>query len=301
MNDAIVTRGLVKRYRGGRALDGFSLVVPTGSTMGLVGRNGAGKTTWMMTVAGFVLPDAGEISLLGLGPFDADRHSGRLSILPQDSELPLEAKPGELLVRYGRLQGLTAASAAKEADALLSAFNLSDHANKPVRALSHGMRKRVMVAQAFLGNPEVVLLDEPLSGLDPEEASRMRAFIRARQRHETIVVSSHNLDDIEKLCTHVAFIGAGRLERVDTLAALTAGEGRLVVTLRRRPDDLAAIETQVSGVRVTWSEDTCELTAEFDPATRPDEMNARLLPALFQFGVVAVSSGMTLEQAYLGR
>ena len=114
-------------------------------------------------------------------------------------------------------------------------------------------------------------------------------------------MSSHNLNDIEKLCTHVAFIGAGRLERVDTLAALTAGEGRIVVTLRRRPDDLAAIETQVSGVRVTWREDACELTVEFDSATRPEEMNARLLPALFQFGVVAVSSGMTLEQAYLGR
>ena len=301
MNDAIVTRGLVKRYRGGRALDGFSLVVPSGSTMGLVGRNGAGKTTWMMAVAGFVLPDAGEIGILGLGPFDADRHAGRFAILPQDSELPLEARPGELLARYGRLQGLASAAAEREADSLLAAFNLSAHANKPVRALSHGMRKRVMVAQAFIGSPDVVLLDEPLSGLDPEEASRMRTFIRARRRKETIVVSSHNLDDIEKLCTHVAFIGSGRLERVDTLAALTSGAGRLVVTLRRRPDDLAALEAQVAGVRVSWREDTRELTAEFDPATAPEEMNARLLPTLFPCGVVSVSSGMTLEQAYLAR
>ncbi|MBR3221997.1 MAG: ABC transporter ATP-binding protein [Kiritimatiellae bacterium] len=301
MNDAIVTRSLVKLYRGGRALDSFSLSVPTGSTMGLVGRNGAGKTTWMMAVAGFVLPDSGEISILGLGPFDADKHAGRFAILPQDSELPLEARPGELLARYGRLQGLTSAVADREADSLLAAFNLSAHANKPMRALSHGMRKKVMVAQAFIGSPDVVLLDEPLSGLDPEEANRMRAFIRARRRKETIVISSHNLDDIEKLCTHVAFIGSGRLERVDTLAALTSGAGRLVVTLRRRPDDLAALETLVAGVRVSWREDTCELTVEFDPATAPEEVNARLLPMLFSCGVVSVSSGMTLEQAYLAR
>ena len=301
MSDAIVTRGLVKRYRGGRALDGFSLVVPSGSTMGLVGRNGAGKTTWMMAVAGFVLPDSGEIRLLGAGPFDADIHSGRFSILPQDSELPLEARPAELLVRYGRLQGLAPAAAEKEARSLLSDFNLASHANKPVRALSHGMRKRIMVAQAFIGSPDVVLLDEPLSGLDPEEASRMRAFIRARRFRETIVVSSHNLDDIEKLCTHVAFIDAGKLERVDTLAALTSAAGRIVVRLRRRPDDLAALEALVSGASVTWKGDTGELAVEFGSDAAPEDVNARILPALFPCGVVSVSSGMTLEQAYLAR
>ena len=299
MNEAIVTRGLVKRYRGTRALDGFSLSVPLGSTMGLVGCNGAGKTTWMMTVAGFVIPSSGEISILGRGPFDAAELSGRLSILPQDSELPLEVRPRELLRRYGLLQGLSPRQAANDADALLDAFNLSGKADSPVRSLSHGMRKRVMVAQAFVGAPDIVLLDEPLSGLDPVEAERMRAFIRARKEKETIVISSHNLDDIEKLCTHVAFIGAGRLERVDTLAAITSGAGRVVVALKRMPTDLAALEGLAQGLHVSWRGDTNELTAQFDPSVPPEEANARLLPALFPFGVVSVSSGRTLEQAYL--
>ena len=83
MNEAVITRGLVKRYGRHRALDGFTLAVPAGSITGLVGRNGAGKTTWMMTVAGFVLPDAGEVNILGSGPFDARRHGGRFTILPQ--------------------------------------------------------------------------------------------------------------------------------------------------------------------------------------------------------------------------
>ena len=92
MSFAVSTEGLVKRYGASRALDGFSLSVPRGSVTGLVGSNGAGKTTWMMTVAGFVVPDSGSVDVLGGGPFDASVHSGRVSILPQDSELPPESR-----------------------------------------------------------------------------------------------------------------------------------------------------------------------------------------------------------------
>ena len=88
IGSAIVTRDIVKRRGKRRALDGLTLSVPRGSILGLVGENGAGKTTWMMTVAGFLRPDSGEIDILGMGPFDAERHAGRISILPQDSELP---------------------------------------------------------------------------------------------------------------------------------------------------------------------------------------------------------------------
>ena len=111
MNEAIITRNLEKRYGRRHALDGFTLAVPALSVTGLVGRNGAGKTTWMMTVAGFVVPTSGEISILGRGPFDAAIHSGRLSILPQDSELPLDGRPSERLIRYARLQGLSRSAA----------------------------------------------------------------------------------------------------------------------------------------------------------------------------------------------
>ena len=96
---AVVTRNLVKRRGRHRALDVFSLSVPRGAVMGMVGANGAGKTTWMMTVAGFLRPDAGEIDLLGNGPFDATRHSGRVAILPQDSELPLDPPRYRCLTR----------------------------------------------------------------------------------------------------------------------------------------------------------------------------------------------------------
>ena len=178
---AIVTRDLVKKYGRRRALDGFTLSVPHGSILGLVGPNGAGKTTWMMVVAGFIRANAGEIDVLGKGTFDARIHAGRLAILPQDSELPLESRPRDLLFRFGRLQGLGAAAARKSASDVLEAVNLSDRADATIRSLSHGMRKRVMLAQCFVGNPEVVLLDEPLNGLDPAECAH-EAFHRRLSR-----------------------------------------------------------------------------------------------------------------------
>ena len=242
---AISTKGLVKRYGRTTALDGFTLDVPAGAVLGLVGPNGAGKTTWMMSVAGLLRIDAGEISVLGGGPFDASVHSGRLALLPQDSELPLEMTPESLFVAFARLQGLSAAAAREAAEATLAAVNLTAQARKSVRSLSHGMRKRVMVGQCFLGNPEVVLLDEPMNGLDPEEAERLRNLILASRQpttqsnnrsafpieqsnnpnNRTILISSHNLLDLERLCTHVAFVEAGRVTRVGTIAELTA-DGR---------------------------------------------------------------------------
>jgi len=219
---AVVTRNLVKRYGRRRALDGFSLAVPVGCVLGLVGANGAGKTTWMMSVAGLVRPDEGEISVLERGPFDAHVHSGRVALLPQDSDLPLETTPEGFLFGLGRLQGLSASESRTEASRVLAAVNLEDRAKASVRALSHGMRKRLMAAQCFLGNPELVLLDEPMNGLDPEETVRLRHLLLDCAGERTVVVSSHDLSGLERICTHVAFVEAGRVVRFAPLAELTA-------------------------------------------------------------------------------
>ena len=298
---AIATRNLVKRYGRRRALNGFTLAVPYGAILGLVGPNGAGKTTWMMIAAGLIRATSGEVDILGKGPFDARIHGGRLSILPQDSELPLEAHPGDLLYRFGRLQGLGPDAARKSVDYVLRAVNLSDRANATVRSLSHGMRKRLMLAQCFVGNPEVVLLDEPLNGLDPAECARMRRFITACRGRRTVVVSSHNLHDIEVVCTHAVFVNAGRVTAVSTLGSLTQASGRLVYSLADRPADLAALEAAVPGASLEWSEADRALTCVFRQETGDiASVNRRLLPALLaQTDVLAVTRGQSLEEAYL--
>ena len=300
---AISTKDLVKKYGRRRALDGFTLSVPHGSILGLVGPNGAGKTTWMMVVAGFIRANSGEIDVLGKGAFDARIHSGRISILPQDSELPLESRPRDLLYRFGRLQGLSAALARKSTADVLAAVNLTDRADATIRSLSHGMRKRVMLAQCFVGNPEVVLLDEPLNGLDPAECARMRRFIAACRGRRTIVVSSHNLHDIEVICTHAAFVDAGRVTSFSTLGSITQASGRIVYTLASRPGDRAALEAAVPGASLEWSESDHALTCVFRPEVGDAaSVNRRLLPALLaQTDILAVTRGQSLEEAYLGR
>lgn len=220
---AVVTKDLVKRYGKRRALDGFTLDVPSGCVMGLVGPNGAGKTTWMMTVAGLLRAERGSIGLFGTShPFDAALHSGRLAILPQDSELPLESTPEGFLYALARLQGLSPRAARDSVAAVLAGVNLADRAKASIRSLSHGMRKRLMAAQCFLGKPELVLLDEPMNGLDPEETVRFRKLILSRPEDCSVVISSHNLADLEKLCTHIAFVRDGKVEKVAPLKELTA-------------------------------------------------------------------------------
>lgn len=300
---AIVTRNLVKRRGRLRALEGLSLSVPRGSVMGMVGANGAGKTTWMMTVAGFLRPDAGEIDLLGAGPFDAAQHGGRVAILPQDSELPGEDTPEGVLYRFGRLQGLTVAAARRSVRETLAAVNLAERARSRMRTLSHGMRKRVMVAQCFVGWPEVVLLDEPLNGLDPVETDRLRRFILGRRGQQTIIISSHNLEDIERLCTHVAFIEKGRVTRMDSVASITHATDRVAFTLTHEPGDIAALSAAVPGASFEWRAAERLLICTFDGETGDvASVNRRLLPALLaQTDVLAVASGLSLEEAFLSR
>ena len=299
---ALATRDLVKRYGRRRALDGFTLAVPRGAMMGLVGANGAGKTTWMMAVAGFLRLTSGTIDLLGRGPFDATTHSGRFSILPQDSDLPLEARPGDMLYRYARMQGLSSAAARRSAGEVLAAVNLADRARSSVRSLSHGMRMRVRLAQCFLGSPEVVLLDEPLNGLDPVEADRIRRFLRARRGRQTIVISSHNLHDVETLCTHVAFVEKGRVARMSTLEAITRATSSVTYTLSSEPADKSALEAAVPGATFAWKDSARTLVCTFnESAGGVAAVNRKLLPVLLdQADVISVSSGLSLEQAYLG-
>lgn len=299
MNEAIITSRLYKKYGRVNALDGFTLSVPRGSITGLVGRNGAGKTTWMMTVAGFVRPDSGSVNIFGLGAFNALRHGGKVGIIPQDSELPSEAKVRELLVNYGILQGLKRYEAAISADKLINSFNLRDKANSKIRSLSHGMRKRVMIAQAFLGKVELVLLDEPLSGLDPVEADNMRRYIASMRGKVTIVISSHQLDDIERLCTHVAFIGKGKVERMDTLCSITNSSGYIRYRLARVPEDISALESKTEGIRFIRDKDS--LIAQFDENHKLEDVNKAVLPLLLDFGVLEALSGLSLEAAYLKR
>ena len=299
---ALEIRDLVKCYGARRALDGLTLTLPRHTVVGIVGSNGAGKTTLMMTIAGFLNPTSGSVNLLGQGSFDAETHKGRFAILPQDSDLPLASRPLELLTHYGRLQGLRRADAARSAKEMLEAVHLGDRLGSPIRALSHGMRKRVMMAQCFIGSPELVLLDEPLSGLDPIEVAHMRGFILQRKARQTIVISSHNLHDIEQVCDHVAFVERGRTVRFARIGELTGKASILAYLLAGEPSDIPALmEVLPDGATLDYNPAKLTLTCRY-PAGKvtPQDVNQALLPALqAQCGLISVTQGNTLEDEYL--
>ena len=299
MTAALTLNGVVKCYGRRRALDGLDLTVPRGSVFGLVGSNGAGKTTAMAVTAGLLRPAGGTVDVLGLGPFRADTHAGRIALLPQDSRFPPHARVADLLDYYARLQGVPEPQRTADIAALLAWVHLDERRQSPVRTLSHGMNRRLSIAQAFLGTPELVLLDEPLNGLDPREAARVRELIRDRRGRQTIVISSHNLSDIEILCDAVAFVERGRLVRQDTLDRIIQRSHRVTYVLARPPilDSLARELPDIAWQAVPGRH---ELIAAFAAPWTAETLNARVVPLLLQTsGLLEIRRGSDLESEYL--
>ncbi len=247
MIPALVFAGVRKRFGAGVALDGLDLEVPRGSLCGFVGPNGAGKTTTFSLVCGFLRADSGRIDVLGRGPFDVRTHKGRLGVLPQDAELGDAHTPRELLAHHGRLQGLGWAEAAKEAARVIDLVQLTERADARIGALSHGMRRRVAVASALVGSPELVLLDEPTAGLDPVQARSLREALVRRPAGQTMVVSSHDLHELERICDHVVMIDRGRLLRQGALAEVAGAEENVTWNVGPGVVPLDALRAAVPG------------------------------------------------------
>lgn len=286
MTPAIRVEGLQKRFGRAVALDGLSFTVPAGSLCALVGPNGAGKTTTLSILAGFLPADAGRVDLLGRGPFAPLAHRGRVGILPQDAELPTASTPRQLLAVWARLQGLDGARADRAVDEVLEVVLLRDRADARIATLSHGMRRRVTVASALVGDPELVLLDEPTSGLDPAQARHLRDALAAWRGRRTLVISSHNLAELEALCDHVVLVDRGRCTRDASLAALTRADRLVTIRLAAPvPEGLAAEET------VTLGEDGRAI----------EELVTARLAALIARGarIAEVRRGESLERRYL--
>ena len=298
---ALEFRGVSKRYGRRPALRELDLGIRTGTVTGLVGSNGAGKTTSLSIAGGIIRPTRGTVSLFGEGPFDPHRHAGRVSLLPQDALLPHVARVFDLLFFYARLQGMTAAEAGTEVRDVLSWVHLLDRAQSSIRTLSHGMRRRVTIAQAFLGSPELIILDEPLSGLDPREVVNIRRLLRERAGRQTILVSSHNLHEIELMCDHVAFIENGATLRQDSIAAVTQRRQVLSFVIEGGAVPEAALRDLLPGADVSVGDQGRRVLCRFGEQRSVAEVNRTVLECLFGagIGVLEVQRGAGLEKAYL--
>lgn len=302
MSLALSLSGAHKRYGRTVALDGLDLDVPRGVICGLVGPNGSGKTTTFGVVAGLVQMDAGGVDVLECGPFDPRRHSGRLTLLPQDCQLSQDLPVERILAYYARLQGLGAGEARREAARRLDEVALRDASRSRIKELSHGMRRRVAIAQALLGDPELVLLDEPTSGLDPELVLRMREVFSQQRGKRTLVISSHNLLELETICDHVVFIERGQCARSGSMAEVTQ-RGLLMRYQLERELDPALLGDVVQDLALRWDGDASCLIAEAPKGWTAAQINASLVPRLLELevGLLEVRQGQSLEAAYMAQ
>ena len=220
---AVLARGLRKSYGGRVAVNGIDFEVPPGVCFGFLGPNGAGKTTTMKMIYGLVAVEGGELRVLGL---DARRQrreiKSRIGVVPQETNLDGDLTIRQNLTFQGRYFGVDSRRAGERADELLEFALLADRAEERVQALSGGMKRRLLVARALVNEPELIVLDEPTTGLDPQARLAVwRALDRLRRQGVTLLLTTHYMEEAARLCDRLLIMDDGRI--------VTEGEpGRLV-------------------------------------------------------------------------
>jgi len=241
---AVAAAGLTKRYGPRVAVDAVDFTVRTGECFGLLGPNGAGKSTTMRMLCCLSPRDGGDLRVLGLDPADSPRAlKHRIGVVGQEITLDLELTVRENLLVYARYFSIPAAEARARADELLELVALADRAGEAVERLSGGMKRRLQIARALVNRPELVLLDEPTTGLDPQARHVVWERLRElRRRGVTLVLTTHYMDEAEQLCDRLVVMDHGHVVREGRPAGLIRAEvGREVLELRMGPADIARL------------------------------------------------------------
>ncbi len=243
----IVVENLVKTFRAGtvRALDGVSLALEPGEAVGIIGPNGAGKTTLLGCLLGFLRPDSGRVAVAGLAPDDLANRAVT-GYLPERLVMDRWMNGLDFLSYHHALARLPAGSRRADCEAALARVGLAPAAGRqPIRAYSRGMLQRLGLAQALLGAPRFLFLDEPIAGVDPAGVLLFRQLLaEQRARGATLLVNSHQLDEVERLCDRVVFVDHGRVESMKTQSVgATAARGLRVRFAGGVVADAAVLET----------------------------------------------------------
>jgi len=255
---SVSCRGLTKRFAGKGgvlAVDGLDLDVPAGSVFGLLGPNGAGKTTTLRLITGLARPTAGVVAMDGhpvsVGPDGGLIARRGIGVLDQDPRYYGWMSGRELVELAGRLQGLGGAEARVRATETLGLVGLADAAGRRVAGYSGGMRQRLGIAQALVARPRLLILDEPVSSLDPEGRRDLLVLIAELRASATVLFSTHVLADIERICDRVGILDRGRLVTEGPLDDLLARFARPLYRLDPEPGQEDALEALAATLRGT--------------------------------------------------
>jgi ABC-2 type transport system ATP-binding protein len=295
----VETRNLVKRYGSTLALDGVDLAIEPGIT-GLLGANGAGKTTLLGLILGLHHPDEGEITVLGRDPRRAGAEvRARLGYAPEHHTLPPDVPAAAFVRHLAELHGLPRPEATTRASDALWLVGLGEERFRPLGTMSTGQRQRVKLAQAIAHDPGLVLLDEPTDGLDPVQRDEMLALIRriATEFGIDIVVSSHLLDEVERICDGAVILGDGRLVAAGSIDALR-GQGR-GVTVEVEGDPTALVDDLVAA-GLSVRRDGRRLVVDGPEPVVADAVRDGI--ARYHLGLIRLSAKrLSLEDVYLER
>ena len=297
-NPLIVARDLTKRFKSFTAVDGVSFAVYPAESFGFLGPNGAGKTSTMRMI-GCVSPvTGGELRVFGMDPqTHASAIKARLGVVPQQDNLDNEISVRENLLMYARYFDIPRDAAARRADELLAFVQLSERASSEVEPLSGGMKRRLTIARSLINEPEVILLDEPTTGLDPQARHAIwDRLYRLKQRGATLLLTTHYMEEAEQLCDRVVIMDRGRIVAEGSPRELIEQYSTREVLELRVPDDIrATLRGLVDGI----AERVDELPDRVRVYTADAE---RALDAIHEAGVhpeSALVRRATLEDVFL--
>lgn len=289
---AFQTKNLVKKYGNKLALDQLNMNVPKGALYGFLGVNGAGKTTTFGIAGTYIHPTSGEVKI-----------HGKLAVIPQDARFYHGRSVESQLKFFALLSGVTAPNLDKEVDRVLREVGLTEKRKVAAEKLSHGMYKRLGIAQALLGSPDLLLLDEPTAGLDPENAFEIRNLIKSLGQKKTLVVSSHNLQEISDICDHIGIIHQGRMIFEGKMEEITQSSSKVKYVLSHMDHELIKKMLQEfewiekfnmdanNALHILFSEKKIKL----------EDVNEQIVRSLLEasIGVLEIHSGKKLEETFL--
>ena len=301
---ALKLSGVEKRFRRVVALSKLSFSIPKGVTCAFVGANGAGKTTTFSVIGGFLKPSNGELWIGGEKIDTLNRTHGTVGVLPQDMRFFEERTLDSQLGLFAELSGFRGRAVQEEVTRVLSSVGLIEKRGEPARALSRGMRVRLGVAQALIGSPPLLLLDEPMAGLDPVVRSQVKELIQSLHGDTTVMVSSHELGELQTFCDHIVAIDKGRCLFAGPMEeALGAGDEYITYSIEGEVLALEELEAKISPRKLRVEKEAnsqSKLFVQFGQEA-PSQVNNIVLGWLLEknIPVTEVIHKKSLEEAYL--
>jgi ABC-2 type transport system ATP-binding protein len=265
---SLIIDSVSKRFGDVQALDGISLEIKPGEVFGFLGANGAGKTTAMRIVLDILQPDSGTVTWNGRPNSEVPRETW--GYLPEERGLYAKMNVLEQLVFFGRLHGLRGKAAEREVRDWLERFRIPEYADRRAEQLSKGNQQKIQFIAAILHDPQVLLMDEPFTGLDPINAALLKeAFVEMRDRGKTLVFSTHQMETVEELCESIAILDRGKVVVGGSVRDVRRSSGRQMVRLESDGDPEIAWLGTLDGVRIArrgqdYTE--AEVTTGHDPA-----------------------------------